>query len=173
MVNFHGCTLPRGWSRTYPHLMSMEAVRGEECYSFDKQFPTEAPVHNVILPFTRNVVGPMDYTPVMFQDNVYPPSDDVQPRAGAARDLRVRLAPLRRRRQGVPRTARGPEEVPAEPSPPTWDDTKFLAGEPGEYVVLARRAATPGTSPASTARTPTATWTWLCPSWATPTAPSP
>jgi len=33
MVNFHGCTLPRGWSRTYPHLMSMEGVRGEECYS--------------------------------------------------------------------------------------------------------------------------------------------
>ena len=72
MVNFHGCTLPRGWSRTYPHLMSMEAVRGEECYSFDKKFTTEAPIHNVIVPFTRNVVGPMDYTPVMFADNVYP-----------------------------------------------------------------------------------------------------
>ena len=71
MVNFHGCTLPRGWSRTYPHLMSMEAVRGEECYSFDRQFTTEAPIHNVILPFTRNAVGPMDYTPVMFEDNVY------------------------------------------------------------------------------------------------------
>ena len=52
--------------------MSMEAVRGEECYIFDPQFPTEAPCHNTILPFTRNVVGPMDYTPVMFADNVYP-----------------------------------------------------------------------------------------------------
>ncbi|MBM4029937.1 MAG: glycoside hydrolase family 97 protein, partial [Planctomycetes bacterium] len=72
MVNFHGCTLPRGWSRTYPHLMTMEAVRGEECYSFDKRFTAEAPTHNVIIPFTRNVVGPMDYTPVMFADNVYP-----------------------------------------------------------------------------------------------------
>ncbi len=71
MVNFHGCTLPRGWSRTYPHLMSMEGVRGEECYSFDEKFTTEAPIHNVILPFTRNAVGSMDYTPVMFADNVY------------------------------------------------------------------------------------------------------
>lgn len=80
MVNFHGCTLPRGWSRTYPHLMTMEAVRGEECYSFDRS-PPRLPVHNVILPFTRNVVGPMDYTPVMFQD-VYRHLDDVQPRVG-------------------------------------------------------------------------------------------
>ena len=72
MVNFHGCTLPRGWSRTYPHLMSMEAVRGEESYLFDKTYPALAPRHNATLPFTRNVVGPMDYTPTMFQDNVNP-----------------------------------------------------------------------------------------------------
>ena len=63
MVNFHGCTLPRGWSRTYPHLMSMEAVRGEENYQFEPTFPALAPRHNAILPFTRNAVGPMDITP--------------------------------------------------------------------------------------------------------------
>ena len=53
MVNFHGCTVPRGWQRTWPHLMSMEGVRGAECYIFDKQFPAEAPRHNTMLAFSR------------------------------------------------------------------------------------------------------------------------
>jgi hypothetical protein len=69
MVNFHGCTLPRGWDRTFPHLMSMEAVRGEECYIFDSRCPEMAPGQNTILPFTRNAVGPMDYTPMGFSNN--------------------------------------------------------------------------------------------------------
>ncbi|MGD2094987.1 MAG: glycoside hydrolase family 97 N-terminal domain-containing protein, partial [Phycisphaerales bacterium] len=56
MVNFHGCTLPRGWSRTYPHLMTMEAVKGEECYSFDRLYPKMALSLNTIVPFTRNAV---------------------------------------------------------------------------------------------------------------------
>lgn len=72
MVNFHGCTLPRGWERTWPHLMSMEAVRGEECYIFDPKYPESAPGQNTILPFTRNAVGPMDYTPVGLSDNKHP-----------------------------------------------------------------------------------------------------
>ncbi|HNS19029.1 MAG TPA: glycoside hydrolase family 97 catalytic domain-containing protein [Sedimentisphaerales bacterium] len=139
MVNFHGCTLPRGWSRTYPHLMSMEAVRGEECYSFDEKFTTEAPIHNVILPFTRNVVGPMDYTPVMFQDNVY-------------RHLTTYCHELALPvifESGWLHFAGGPKEyldLPDAPKnflkavPVAWDDTKFLAGEPGEYVVLARKS---------------------------------
>ena len=72
MVNFHGCTVPRGWTRTWPHLMTMEGVRGAETYIFDGEFPAVAPRHNAILPFTRNAVGPMDYTPVTFSDNRYP-----------------------------------------------------------------------------------------------------
>jgi len=138
MVNFHGCTLPRGWSRTYPHLMSMEAVRGEECYSFDRKFTTEAPIHNVILPFTRNVVGPMDYTPVMFKDNVY--------KHLTTNTHEMALSVIFE--SGWLHFAGGPKEyleLPEAPKnflktvPTTWDDTKFLAGEPGEYVVLARR----------------------------------
>jgi len=139
MVNFHGCTLPRGWSRTYPHLMSMEAVRGEECYSFDRRFTTEAPIHNVILPFTRNVVGPMDYTPVMFQDNVY------RHLTTYSHELALPVV----FESGWLHFAGGPKEyieLPAAPKsflkavPVVWDQTKFLAGEPGEYVVLARKS---------------------------------
>ncbi len=139
MVNFHGCTLPRGWSRTYPHLMSMEAVRGEECYSFDEKFTTEAPIQNVITPFTRNVVGPMDYTPVMFQDNVY--------RHLTTYSHELALSVIFE--SGWLHFAGGPQEyleLPEAPKnflkaiPTTWDDTKFLAGEPGKYVVLARKS---------------------------------
>ncbi len=138
MVNFHGCTLPRGWSRTYPHLMTMEAVRGAECYSFDRSFTEYAPMHNTVMPFTRNAVGPMDYTPVMFDDNVYKhittnTHEIALPvvfesgwlhfadRVSAYRDL--------------PET---PKQF-LQTIPVTWDETKFLAGRPGEYVVLARR----------------------------------
>lgn len=69
LVNFHGSTVPRGWQRTYPHLMSMEAVNGAEQYreGFDAlgDFRPDA-LHNVHLALSRNVVGSMDYTPVTF-----------------------------------------------------------------------------------------------------------
>jgi len=64
MVNFHGCTVPRGWEREYPNLMSMEAVRGGEYFKGNnKGVPAS---QNVIYGYTRNVVGPMDYTPLTF-----------------------------------------------------------------------------------------------------------
>ena len=66
MVYFHGCLVPRGWARTYPHLMTYEGVRGAEWYNNGPELTTTAPEHNTILPFTRNVVGAMDYTPVTF-----------------------------------------------------------------------------------------------------------
>jgi hypothetical protein len=139
MVNFHGCTLPRGWSRTYPHLMSMEGVRGEECYSFDQKFTTEAPVHNTILPFTRNAVGPMDYTPVMFQDNVY------KHLTSYSHELALPIV----FESGWLHFAGGPKEyldLPEAPKnflkqvPTVWDETKLLMGEPGQFLVIARRS---------------------------------
>lgn len=138
MVNFHGCTLPRGWSRTYPHLMSMEAVKGEECYSFDRQYPRMALAYNTIIPFTRNVVGPMDYTPVMFRDNVYPHLTTY------AHELAQAVV----YESGWTHFADGVEpylELPDAPRqflkdvPAAWDDTKFLEGYPGKYIALARR----------------------------------
>ncbi|RPH68391.1 glycoside hydrolase family 97 protein, partial [bacterium] len=71
-VVFHGCTVPKGWNRTWPNLISMEAVRGAENYQFDSLYPEKAVWHNTILPFTRNVVGSMDYTPVAFTNQKYP-----------------------------------------------------------------------------------------------------
>jgi hypothetical protein len=138
MVNFHGCTLPRGWSRTYPHLMTAEAVKGEECYSFDSRYPKMALAYNTIIPFTRNVVGPMDYTPVMFWDNKYPHL------TSHAHELAQSVV----YESGWVHFADGVEPYLALPEAPkqflknvpvAWDDTKFLEGYPGKYVALARR----------------------------------
>jgi hypothetical protein len=138
MVNFHGCTLPRGWERTWPHLMAMEAVRGEECYIFDPRYPEMAPGQNTITPFTRNAVGPMDYTPTAFSDNRYPH------RTTAAHELALAVL----FESGWVHFADKAEAylgLPAEPKnflkqvPVAWDDTRFVAGYPGQFAILARR----------------------------------
>ena len=72
MVNFHGSTIPRGWEVRFPNIMTMEGVRGAEQYGFDENYSDDAPWLNTILPFTRNVVGSMDYTPVTFGDVKFP-----------------------------------------------------------------------------------------------------
>jgi alpha-glucosidase len=138
MVNFHGCTLPRGWSRTYPHLMGMEAVRGEECYSFDRSFPAKAPRHNCVLPFTRNAVGPMDYTPTMFVDNVY----KLVVTAGHEIALPVVFECGWLHFAGGPEEYRTLPEVPKDflrKVPAAWDETRLVAGDPSKLVVMARR----------------------------------
>jgi hypothetical protein len=118
--------------------MSMEAVRGEECYIFDDRFPERAPVQNTIAPFTRNAVGPMDYTPVGFSDNRYPH------RTTAAHELALSVL----FESGWIHFADKAESylrLPREPKaflknvPAAWDDTRFIAGYPGQFVILARR----------------------------------
>ncbi|MEV6491245.1 glycoside hydrolase family 97 catalytic domain-containing protein [Actinoplanes sp. NPDC051633] len=138
MVNFHGCTIPRGWTRTWPHLMTMEGVRGAETYIFDEQFPAVAPRHNTILPFTRNAVGPMDYTPVTFSDNRYPhqttPGHELALAVVFESGL-LHFADSDRSYRSLPPEAAGVlSRVPA-----AWDETRCLTGVPGSHVVIARR----------------------------------
>jgi hypothetical protein len=137
LINFHGCTMPRGWERTYPHLMTMEAVRGAECYSFDGRYPDAAPWHNTILPFTRNVVGPMDYTPVNFTDQTYPHITTSGHEIALALIFHSGILHFADRVSAF-------QELPdfakkyLQDVPVSWDQTKFLEGYPGKYVVLAR-----------------------------------
>ncbi|OQW97453.1 MAG: hypothetical protein BWK77_01640 [Verrucomicrobia bacterium A1] len=138
MVNFHGCTVPRGWARTYPHLITMEGVRGAECYIFDPNFPAAAPSHNTILPFTRNVVGSMDYTPVAFADNNNPHKTTV------AHELALSVvfeSGWMHFADGVDAYRKTPDFVKdfLRGVPVAWDDVKFLAGIPGDHVAIARR----------------------------------
>lgn len=138
MVNFHGCTLPRGWTRTYPHLMSMEAVRGAECYSFDRSYTDYAPMHNTVMPFTRNAVGPMDYTPVMFDDNIYPHITTYAHELALPVVFESGWLHFADRVSAYLNLPEAPKEF-LKSIPVTWDETKYLAGRPGQFVVLARR----------------------------------
>ena len=137
-VNFHGATLPRGWQRTYPNLLSTEAVYGAEWYNNVPTFTDKAACHNATLPFTRNVVGPMDYTPCAFSDSQNPHI------TSNAHELALTVL----FESGLQHIADRPESLLAQPKevqeffgnlPAAWDDTKFVAGYPGEYAVIARR----------------------------------
>ena len=139
LVNFHGATLPRGWQRTYPHLLTTEAVYGAEWYNNRPDLTTRAAAHNATLPFTRNVVGSMDYTPCTFSDSQHPHITT------HAHELALTVL----FESGLQHLADRPESYLAQPEavqqllgslPTVWDETRLVAGYPGESVVLARRA---------------------------------
>lgn len=139
MVNFHGCTLPRGWNRTWPNLMSMEAVRGAECYAFDEKFPANAVWYNTILPFTRNAVGSMDYTPVTFTDQKYPHLTTWGHELALSVVFESGILHMADRVEAY-LTLPGDIRHFLSKVPAAWDETKFLAGEPGKFCVIARKS---------------------------------
>ena len=139
LVNFHGATVPRGWQRTYPNLLSTEGVYGAEWYNNVPTFTDKAARHNATLPFTRNVIGPMDYTPCAFSDSQHPHITT------HAHELALTVL----FESGLQHLADKPESFLAQPQevqdflshlPSVWDETRFLSGYPGESVVLARRS---------------------------------
>ena len=138
MVYFHGCIVPRGWSRTYPNLVTYEAVRGAEWYNNGPDFTTAAPVHNNTLPYTRNVVGSMDYTPVTFTNSQYPHITSYGHELALSVVFESGIQHMADRPDGyyeLPDAAKTfLKEVPS-----AWDDTKLLDGYPGNYTVIARR----------------------------------
>jgi len=138
MIYFHGCLVPRGWQRTYPHLMTYEGVRGEEWYNNGPEFTTTAPEHNCVLPFTRNVVGSMDYTPTAFTNSQYPHITSSAHELALAVLFESGIQHIADRPEGIDRL---PAEARALLSglPNAWDETRLLSGFPGESVVMARR----------------------------------
>ena len=138
MLNFHGATIPRGWQRTYPHMMSIEGVYGAEWYNNAPILTNRAAEHNATLPFTRNVVGPMDYTPGTFSNSQHPHITSYAHELA----LPVIFESALQHMPDRPSVYYGlPEPVKRLLSelPVAWDDTKLLAGYPGEEVILARR----------------------------------
>ncbi|MBP5380148.1 MAG: glycoside hydrolase family 97 catalytic domain-containing protein [Bacteroidaceae bacterium] len=138
LVNFHGCTVPRGWSRTYPHLISQEAVFGAEQYNNGGTMTTEGARINCLLTYTRNVIGPMDYTPVAFTHSQHPHTTSF------AHELALSVA----FESGIQHWADRPEGFLNLPDyarqfmrevPVAWDETRFLMGYPGKSFVVARR----------------------------------
>lgn len=140
LVNFHGTTIPRGWQRTYPNLVSMEAVKGFEFLTFDQANTDQEPTHCATLPFTRNAVGPMDFTPVCFSE-----IPGKQRRTSNAFELALSVL----FQSGIQHYAEVPAGMAQQPAyvqdfirslPARWADVKFVAGFPGQYAVLARQA---------------------------------
>ena len=138
LVNFHGATIPRGWQRTYPNLMTTEGVYGAEWYNNVATFTDKAACHNATLPFTRNVIGPMDYTPCTFSDSQHPHITT------KAHELALTIL----FESALQHLADRPESYMVQPQevkdfftnlPTVWDETHLLSGYPGESVVMARR----------------------------------
>ena len=141
LVNFHGATIPRGWQRTWPNLLSTEGVYGAEWYNNVPTFTKAAAAHNATLPFTRNVIGPMDYTPCAFSDSQHPHI------TSNAHELALTVL----YESALQHLADKPESYLAQPQqvqaffgqlPTVWDETRLVGGYPGDYVVLARRSGT-------------------------------
>ncbi len=138
MINFHGSIVPRGWTRTYPHLMTNESVRGAEWYNNGPEFTTTAPEHNTILPFTRNVVGSMDYTPVTFTNSQYPHITTYGHELALSVVFESGLQHLADRPEGYYALPDAPKQFLRD-VPSSWDETRFIDGYPGRDIVLARK----------------------------------
>jgi hypothetical protein len=141
MVYFHGCIVPRGWARTYPNLMTSEAVRGAEWYNNTPDFSMPAPEHNATLPFTRNVVGGMDYTPVTFTNSQFPHVTSYGHELALSVLFESGLQHFADRPEGYREL---PDAVKTflKEVPNAWDDIKLMEGTPGRDVIIARRKGT-------------------------------
>lgn len=139
MVNTHGCTLPRGWQRTYPNLVTMEAVKGEEYCTFSQDNADQQPTHCCMLPFTRNVFDPMDFTPVVFGE--IPSINRVTTNSFELALPVLFLSGI----QHYAETDRDMAKMPGyikqyiKEIPVLWDSSKFVDGYPGKLVIIARK----------------------------------
>jgi hypothetical protein len=139
LVNLHGCTIPRGWQRTWPNFLTCEAVLGSESYFYEPRYTEKAAELDTVLPFTRNAIGPMDLTPVACSPKKFARLTT------AAHQLAAALIFT----SGLIHYADSPEFFESLPpqvlkifrdAPARWDETKCLVGEPGRIAVFARRS---------------------------------
>lgn len=154
LVDIHDEYRPTGFSRTYPNLMTAEGVRGNE------EMPTAT--HNVTLPFTRALCGPLDYTLCYY--NTRKKTTPTHQLAMAV----VYYSPLTFMYwYDKPRNFRGEAQLEFwRHLPTTWDDSRVLCGEPGEYIATARRSGDTwfvGTMNGDTARSLALPLTFLTP----------
>ncbi|MFV5693514.1 glycoside hydrolase family 97 catalytic domain-containing protein [Flavobacterium sp. LT1R49] len=139
LINFHGATLPRGWQRTYPNLSTTEAVKGYEYITFKQSIADLEPSHCSMLAFARNVFDPMDFTPMVL-DSI----PNINRRTTPAFELSLPVLFL----SGIQHIAEKPDGMAKMPKfvvdylkdiPTNWDDSKFIQGYPGKYIIMARK----------------------------------
>ncbi|WP_026709486.1 glycoside hydrolase family 97 protein [Flavobacterium frigidarium] len=143
MVNSHESTRPTGYSRTYPNFIAAEAARGNE---FNAWSNGNAPMHETILPFTRLLGGPMDYTPGIFEIKMshYDKSKTEQVHTTLAKQLALYVtmysplqmaADLPENYEKYSDAFQFIKDVAVD-----WDDSKYLEAEPGDYLTVVRKA---------------------------------
>lgn len=144
LLDLHGAYVPAGLQRTYPNFITQEGVLGAEWSKMDRRV---TPRHNVTLPYTRMLTGPMDYTPGGFR-NETPASFEVRAEMPMVQNTRgqalamyvVYDSPLQMVSDD-PSAYRGEAGFDFIKRVPTaWDETRFIQGEPGRNIVLARRS---------------------------------
>ena len=143
MLDLHGAYRPTGLNRTWPHFLTQEGVLGAE---YNKWSRRVTPTHNVTIPFTRMLVGPIDYTPGGFR-NSRPEQFQVsftRPQVMGSRAHQLAMfvvydSPLQMVADSpeVYIDAAGADFIGLVPT--SWDETRVLDGAIGEYIVLARR----------------------------------
>jgi len=142
MVNAHEAVRPTGLCRTYPNLIGNESARGTEYEAFVGNNPD----HTTILPFTRLMGGPMDYTPGIFETHISKVNPDNHSFAHTTLVRQLALyvtmysplqmaADLPENYNRFPDAFKFIEDVAVD-----WDDTKVLEAEPGDYITIARKA---------------------------------
>ncbi len=142
MVNSHESSRPTGYSRTYPNYIAAEAARGNEFNAWSVGNP---PMHETILPFTRLLGGPMDYTPGIFEIKMsyYDKSKTEQVHTTLAKQLALYLtmysplqmaADLPENYERYPDAFQFIKDVAVD-----WQESKYLEAEPGDYLTVARK----------------------------------
>ncbi len=136
MLNFHGCTKPSGTIRVWPHVLSYEGVEGEEYLAGFSTFNPQGPdaAHNCTLPFTRNLMGPMDYTPVTYESYRTGTTDAHQTALPII--FTSYIFHCGEKKEAV---EKHPFRPFLEKLPTSWDETRLLEGYPANYVTMARR----------------------------------
>ena len=143
MLNSHESSRPTGYSRTYPNYVAAEAARGNEFNAWSVGNP---PMHETILPFTRLLGGPMDYTPGIFEIKMsyYDKNKTEQVHTTLAKQLALYVtmyspiqmaADLLENYEKYPDAFQFIKDVAVD-----WDDSKVLQAEPGDFLTIARKA---------------------------------
>lgn len=145
MVIFHGCTLPRGWERMYPNYVGSEAVLASENLVFSQHFCDNEAFNATLHPFIRNAVGCMEFGGVFLNKRLNRSNDGGTIRSTT--DI-FQLATAVLFQNPIQNFALAPNNLTDAPQicldfmkqvPTTWDETRFIDGYPGRYIVLARR----------------------------------
>ena len=145
MVIFHGCTLPRGWERMYPNYVGSEAVLASENMVFNQHFCDEEAFNTCLHPFIRNTVGSMEFGGCFLNKRLNRNNDGGTTRRTTDVFQLANTVLLQNPVQNFALAPNNLKDVPAvcmdfmKRVPTTWDETRFVDGYPGKYVVLARR----------------------------------